>query len=139
MKQNLKRNCLVTSKGTSENWHFLTWTLENLKLCTLMGCFWPKCIILELKHYRGVMFDGFEYWCKICKKTYLCFQKWHEQFRKFSPGQARNSKNWDFMSLELTGELCVMTMKKDTKFKEEFTCQFKIDMKNLTNFDLNTL
>ena len=27
-----------------------------------------------------------------------------------------------------------MTMKNDTKFEEELTCQFKIDMRNLTNF-----
>ena len=31
-----------------------------------------------------------------------------------------------------------MTMKNDTKFEVEFTCQFKTDMRNLTNFDLNT-
>ena len=29
-----------------------------------------------------------------------------------------------------------MTMKNDTKFEQELTCQFKIDMTNLTNFDL---
>ena len=29
-----------------------------------------------------------------------------------------------------------MTMNNDTKFEEELTCQFKIDMKNLTNFEL---
>ena len=28
-----------------------------------------------------------------------------------------------------------MTMKNDTKTEEEITCRFKIDMKNLTNFD----
>ena len=28
-----------------------------------------------------------------------------------------------------------MTMNNDTKFEEELTCQFKTDMKNLTNFD----
>ena len=28
-----------------------------------------------------------------------------------------------------------MTMKDDTKFEEELTCQFKIDRRNLTNFD----
>ena len=42
------------------------------------------------------------------------------------------------MSLKLTGELCVMTMKNDAKFEEELTCQFKIDMTNLTNFDSST-
>ena len=28
-----------------------------------------------------------------------------------------------------------MTMKNDAKFEEESTCRFKIDMRNLTNFD----
>ena len=39
------------------------------------------------------------------------------------------------MSLKLTGELCVITMKNDAKFEQQLTCQFKIDMSNLTNFD----
>ena len=41
------------------------------------------------------------------------------------------------MSLKLRGELCVMTMKNAT-FEIELTCHFKIDMKNLTNFDPST-
>ena len=31
-----------------------------------------------------------------------------------------------------------MKLKRDTKFGEESTCRFKIDIKNLTNFDLST-
>ena len=31
-----------------------------------------------------------------------------------------------------------MTTKNDAKFEEELTCQFKIDMRNLLNFDLST-
>ena len=31
-----------------------------------------------------------------------------------------------------------MTMKNDTKIEEELTCRFKIDMRNLTNFDVST-
>ena len=31
-----------------------------------------------------------------------------------------------------------MAMTNDAKFEEELTCQFKIDMKNLTSFDLST-
>ena len=42
------------------------------------------------------------------------------------------------MSLKFTEELCVMKMKNDAKFEEELTCHFKIDLRNLTNFDLNT-
>ena len=38
------------------------------------------------------------------------------------------------MNLKLTGELCLMTKKNDAKFKKELTGQFKIDMRNLTNF-----
>ena len=42
------------------------------------------------------------------------------------------------MSLKFTGELCVMTKKNDARFEEELTGQFKIDMRNSTNFDLRT-
>ena len=42
------------------------------------------------------------------------------------------------MSLKFTGEFCVIAMKNDTKFEQELTCQFKTDMRNLTNFDLST-
>ena len=42
------------------------------------------------------------------------------------------------MSLKFTGEFYVMTMKNDAKFEEELTGQFKIDMRNLTNFDSST-
>ena len=42
------------------------------------------------------------------------------------------------MSLKSTEELCVMKMKNDAKFEEELTCNFKIDMWNLMNFDPST-
>ena len=42
------------------------------------------------------------------------------------------------MCLKLSGEFCVMTMKNDAKFEIELTCDFKIDMRNLTNFDSRT-
>ena len=42
------------------------------------------------------------------------------------------------MSLKFTEELCIMAMKNDAKFEEELTCYFKIDMRNLTNFDPST-
>ena len=42
------------------------------------------------------------------------------------------------MRLKFAGELCIMTMKNDARFEEELTCQFKIDMRNLTNFDQST-
>ena len=42
------------------------------------------------------------------------------------------------MSSKFTEKLCFMTMKNDAKFEEKLTCHFKIDMKNLTNFDMST-
>ena len=42
------------------------------------------------------------------------------------------------MTLKFTEELCVMRMKNNAKFDEEFTFHFKTDMRNLTNFDSTT-
>ena len=42
------------------------------------------------------------------------------------------------MTLKFTEKLCVMTIKNDTKAEEELTCDFKIGMRNLTNFDSST-
>ena len=42
------------------------------------------------------------------------------------------------MSLKFTEKLFVMTIKNDTKFEKELTCGFKIDKRNLTNFDPST-
>ena len=42
------------------------------------------------------------------------------------------------MRSKFTGEISVTTMKNDTKFQEELTCQFKTDMRNLKNFDQST-
>ena len=42
------------------------------------------------------------------------------------------------MSLKLTRDFCVMAMKNEAKFEQESTCQFKTDMRNLTNFDPST-
>ena len=59
----------------------------SLKIGTLMGSFYPKQKMYELKTYRRV---------------------------------------------------CVTTVKNDAQFEEELTCQFKSDMRNLTNFDPST-
>ena len=43
-----------------------------------------------------------------------------------------------YMSYKFTEELCVMTLENDDKSKEELTFRFKIDIRNLTKFDLST-
>ena len=104
--------------------------------------------MFQLKKYRGVIFHDTEERCKIWIKTNLWFRKWHEEFGKCSPEHLKVSKLglWSvpfiqsrkYMSLQLTGWLSVMTIKNDTKIEEELTCQFIIDMRNLTNFDPST-
>ena len=148
MMKNLKRNWLVVS-----NWHneFDEFWIENLRasnIYPLMGCFWPKCIKFELKKYRGAIFHSTRVWCKVWRKAHLWFGKWHEEFGKFSPEHTKFSKlglsldpfiqSRKCMRLKLTVELCDMTIKNDAKIEEELTCQFKIDMRNLTNFDPST-
>ena len=90
-----------------QNWHeqFDKFWLKHSKIskiCNLMGFFWTKYIMFDLQKCRGVMFGSTEYWCNIWRKTNLCFQKWHEEFSKFSPEHVRKSKNWDFDEILLS-------------------------------------
>ena len=48
--QTLKKNSLFVWKMTWEIWWILTWTVENLKICTLMGYFCQKYVMFELKN-----------------------------------------------------------------------------------------
>ena len=62
-----------------QNWHkeFNEFWFQNSKVSknyTFMCCFWPNYIMLELKGYRGVMFNCTQDWYKIWRKTGLCFQ-----------------------------------------------------------------
>ena len=76
--QNLKRNLLVLSKVISGIWQILTRALKSLENLHFNAPFSTK-----VYKYR-VMFDRTDDWCKIWRKTDLCFQKWHEEFGKFS-------------------------------------------------------
>ena len=129
-------------------WWNLTWTLEILKIFTLIGSFCPKYIRLDLRKYGGVIFHYTEERCKHWRKSDLWFGKWHEDNDKFLPEHSKVSILglwWNrfilsrkCMSLKFTEELFVMTMKNDAKFEEELTCRSKIDIRNLGNFDPST-
>ena len=141
--------CAMTMKNdptfeeeSLQNWHekfdkFLPEHLKVSKICALMGSFWTKYIMFELKKYRGVMFHDNEKWSKIWRKADFWFGKWRKEFGKVLPEHSEVSKLrllWDSfiqsrkcISLKFTGELCIMTMKNDSKFEEELTCRFKID------------
>ena len=136
-----------------QNWHeefdkFWPEHSKISKICTLMDCFWPKYIMFELKKYRGVMFDGTEYWWKIEAKLNCAFKNNMRNLANVCQSTFKGLKIgtlWDlfiesrkYMSLTLTSELCVMTMTNNAKIEKELTCQFKIDLRNLMNFDPST-
>ena len=53
-------------------WRILTRAFKNLKNLLFNWLLWRKHIMIELKNYRTVMFDGIEDLCKIWGKTVLC-------------------------------------------------------------------
>ena len=88
----------------AQNWHEEfeeLWPkhLEISSICFLMGCFWPKYIMLELKKHKGVMFDGTEYWCSKRKLT-CAFKNDMENLAHF-----QRLKNNDFILERKTEEL----------------------------------
>ena len=89
-------NSLIVWKIASGFWQIFTRVFKNLKNLHFNEMLWPKYKMFELKKYRWLMLDGTEYWCKIWRKIDLCFQKWHEEFGKFSPEHVQKSKNLDF-------------------------------------------
>ena len=115
-------------------------------MSTLMGYFWLKYIIFELKKYREAIFHAARVWCQIWRKANMWVGKWHKEFGKFSTEHTKFStlglsldpfiQNRKCMSLKLKGELCVM--KNNTKFEIELTSHFKTDLRSLTNFDRST-
>ena len=147
-----------------QNWHedfdeFWPKHSKISKICTLMGCLWPKFIMLELKKYSGVMRGSTEYWCKTWRKIHFCFQKWHEEFGKFQPEHSKVSKMglwWDnfvqsrkCVSLKLTGSYLSWEWKKMQHWKRNWLFVSKLRwelwwiltwaLKNLKNFHFNGL
>ena len=128
-------------------------------ICTLMGSFWSKYIMFDLRKYRGVIFHDTEEWWKIWIKTDLWFGKWHEKFGKYSPDRAlkilkigsmmgpfyTNWKIYEFMSLKFTEELYDMKMKNDEKRVVLSKLTWEIwriltwALKSLRNLDFNGL
>ena len=114
--------------------------VESPKSWSSMGYICLKTTFLHPKHYLQI------YLTLLSNDLWLI--KWHEEYDKFPPEHLKVSKlgfwwdlliqSWKCMSLKSTDESYVMTMKNDTKFEEELTSHFKVDMRNVTNFDPNT-
>ena len=83
---------LICSFEADKIWWILTWALEILKVCTLIGSFYVKYTTFDLKKYRRIIFHGTEEWRKIWRKTDLWFKKWREEYGKFSSEHLRVSK-----------------------------------------------
>ena len=54
---------------------------------------------------------------------------------KFSPEYTKFSKLGLSLDPLIQSRKCMSLMKNDAKFEIKLTCHFKIDMRNLTNFD----
>ena len=80
-----------------QNWHkeFDKLWPERSKVSKkfiLMGSFWAKYILFELKKYRGIIFHEAEEGCKIWRGIDLLFQNWHKGFYKLWPEHSKVSK-----------------------------------------------
>ena len=67
--QNLKEKLLVAWKMTQGICLIFMRAVESLKIGTLIGCFCPKHIKIQVKTYRRAMFYDNEQWCKVWSKT----------------------------------------------------------------------
>ena len=124
------------------NFHQTTQKSENF---TSMGSFCPKYIRLELKQYRKVIHYNTEQWCKIWINLDLVVSK-------MTSGNGwtfiRALKNCTLMgsfcpkhiifSLNISEILCVMTLKRDVKFKGKLTRGMKNDVRCLVNFQASS-
>ena len=85
-----------------QNWHkefdkFWPEHSKVSKIFTLMGSFWAKYILFELKRYRGVIFHETEEGYKIWRGIDLLFQNWQKECDKFWPEHSKVSKIFTLM------------------------------------------
>ena len=57
-----------------------------------MGCFWPKYIMLQLRKYRAVMFDGTQDWLKKIEGKLICCFKNDKNLVNFDPSTQKSQK-----------------------------------------------
>ena len=101
--QNLKKKMTCAFKNDMRNLaSFYQSMFESLKIVTLMGSFYPKSKMYELKIYRGVLCHDNEKWCKISRGIDLSVQNWHEEFDKFWSEHSKISNICTFMGSFLT-------------------------------------
>ena len=77
-----------------QNWHkefdkFWPEHSKVSKIFTLIGSFWAKYILFELKKYRGIIFHETEEGYKIWRGIDMSFKKWRKEFDKFWPERSK--------------------------------------------------
>ena len=100
-----------------QNWHeqFHKFWPEYSKvpnIFTLMGSFWAKHKLFELKKERGVIFYDTEESCKICRGIDLSFQNW--QIWQILTQALKSVKNFHFNGL-LLSKLYIVWARKAQK------------------------
>ena len=149
MIQKLKKNWLVLLKLTwkvSQIWPRALESVNNLCFNWLLVA--KVCNFWATKAQRSYLSWHWRVMQNLMK-NWLVVWKWHEKSGSFLPEHLKVLKLgiwWDPLvqsrkgvTLKFYRELCVATMKNNAKFEEELTCHFKIDIRNLTNFDTSTL
>ena len=144
----------VLRSYVSWHWREMQKLKKNWFVSIMTRIWW--ILIRALKSLKNLHF----HWSLSCKvynigpkkvqshENDLRLGKWHEKFSKFSPEHLEVPKlglssdpfvqSRKCMSLKFTGELCPKAMKNNEKSEEKLTCYFKIDIRNLTNFELST-
>ena len=149
--QNLKKNWLLLWKMTWGIWQiFIRYTCMSYKRTRSTQRsqkFVPEYIMFELKKNRGVMFDCTQDWYKVWSKTGMCFQKmtwetWQIFTRALESLQIETLMASFCLKLkiyELKTYRGVMCHGNEEWFKiwNRIDFHLKIDMRNLTNFDLS--
>ena len=83
LRKNWRETDLSFQRWHEEFEEFWPEHLKVSKIFILMGSYWAKYILFELKMYRRVTFHEPEEGCKIWRGIDLKFQNWHKEFDKF--------------------------------------------------------
>ena len=135
------------------NWHkevdkFWPEHSKVSKMFTLMGSFWVKYILFEMKNYREVIFHETKEGYKIWGGIDLSFQNWHKEFGKFWPEHSRVSKmftlmgsfwaNYIFFELKKYRGVTFHETEEGYKIWRGIDMSFQNWHWSFTNFDLTT-
>ena len=147
--QNLDRNRVVISKLAKGIWQILTWALESLKDFHFTGLLLSNVYIAWAIKYIEVIFneskEGYKIWKGIALSIYKVYIRNLTNF-DLSTQKSQILSLWGVsfekiiysLSWKSAEELSFIKLKRDSKFGEKLTRWFKIDIKNLKNFDVNT-